>query len=198
MGRKSIDRKRNTDQELQKKFIEQLSPVVHSNGLSKLTMQKVAQQLGVSKATLYEQFATKEALLSSIVHYKLARLSRYKQLLLAEPSAVEGYKAIMKFLAIELAEVSNQYLSDLQRLYPHLWKDIATFIEEAAQKLEAFYKQGMAANTFRQIHPAILKLSDTFFLYRLTDPAFLQKEQLNIQQAFGHFMQLRLYGLVQQ
>lgn len=52
-------------------FLEKASQLFIENGAKSLTMDDIAKEFGMSKKTLYQKYANKEALLSDVLHFKM-------------------------------------------------------------------------------------------------------------------------------
>lgn len=74
--------------------------VLRLEGPSAVTMERVAQVAGVSKATLYRRYPHRQALLEALVAQKATRLSRA---LRADPPSVAALRAQLEAFVTELA-----------------------------------------------------------------------------------------------
>ena len=74
MGRKPVDKERIDDPELKATWISRLAPVYLRNGLTRFTMDDIASKLGISKATLYKYYASREEILDDVVQRRIEEL----------------------------------------------------------------------------------------------------------------------------
>ncbi|HAI79685.1 MAG TPA: TetR/AcrR family transcriptional regulator, partial [Chryseobacterium sp.] len=56
---------------MDKKFLEKVVELFIDNGAKTLTMDDIAKEFGMSKKTLYQKYANKEALLEDVLAFKL-------------------------------------------------------------------------------------------------------------------------------
>lgn len=199
MGRRSSQKLRKDIQPNQEEWLAQLLPFFAAQGLREVTMDDVVRFLGISKATLYSYYGSKDDIL---LHMTIQRLNKLRQsiailqqldvpYLSRYPLAVEGvYSALSDF--------SNALLADLQITYPTIWQYILSFIEEAVEKLTQYYENGILLGFFRPVSSAVLALNDRLFLTALAQLDFLQQSQLSFQQAFDAYFSIKLYGIVHQ
>ncbi|MDX2305498.1 MAG: TetR/AcrR family transcriptional regulator [Microscillaceae bacterium] len=197
MGRKAIERERKKDAYKTEKWIKQLLPYFQKNGLKGITMDLVAKELNRSKTTVYEYFSSKEELLDLMVAYKLKQIGGFEKILNdASQSYIDRCYAVLKYQADHISDISNLFLADLREFHPDLWVRVQDFLEDAAQKIEAFYQAGIYHQEFNPIHTAILTLNDHFFFRVLTDPDFLSRHGLTLQEAFDQYLKLKFFGLI--
>ncbi len=97
-------------------------------GFSRVLMDDLARELGMSKKTLYSHFASKEDLLRAV----LARRTReVEQGLEAIVSAKETFPLklghLARFLQSKLADVSPVFLGDIRRYAPECFQVVEEF-----------------------------------------------------------------------
>lgn len=121
-------------------------------GFSRVTMDEIATDSGVSKKTLYQQFSSKDLLLKAVLD-QLAReveAEAKKIILDAKLDFTEKVKALLTMLGVRLSQIGRPFMEDLQRYAPERWKEIENvrrkkFLENFGRVL----KEGMAQGIFR-------------------------------------------------
>ncbi len=159
-------------------------------------MDEVAQQLNISKATLYKHFRSREEIIETALIVKLNDIGSFKEMLFDEsqPYLDRYFNSIHLFFA-EISGISTEFLFDLKKLYPEIWKRVEFFREYAATMLKAFYQKGIESAIFNDVDPAILVLNDKMFFDAISDPDFLIQNGLSLQKAFRDYFTLRTQGL---
>jgi len=196
MGRKSLPKPRLNDQQRKQAWAEELFARFQENGLRAVTMDEAASMLGVSKATLYKYFRSREEILACALGWKLDNIRRFREHL-ADPnlSYVDRFLGALGLASAELSSISTIFLADLRSLYPSLWEQIQVFIAQSLQDLRAFYEEGIAQGALANVHPGVLVATDESFFQRLADPDFLAAEDLTLREALGHYFTLKFGGL---
>lgn len=95
-------------------------------GFKKVTMDELAEELGMSKRTLYQYFPGKQALLREALLAKIDEISKgLSQLAEArdEPFGVR-LQALMHFMSDHLPRPSRIFLRDMERLTPEVWAEV--------------------------------------------------------------------------
>lgn len=197
MGRKSINRQRKQNNNKTQEWSLILFPYLQVHGLKGITMDSVAKELQISKATLYDYFQTKEELIALTLQCKLEKIRGFEYILNNEQLNFPDrcYK-MLKYLADHISGISNLFLADLKAYYPNLWKEVDLFLEGIAVMMQEFYKKGIEQKAFNEINPRVLAVTDQVFFRALSDPTFLSQQNLTIQEAFEQYAQLKFFGLV--
>ncbi len=178
-------------------WAEQLYPKLNKRGLQGLTMDTIASLMGKSKSTVYEYFKSKEDLVEATIQYKLMQLGGFESILNDTDVAFEHkYLRVMEHVGSVLSDISTLLLHDLKDIFPDLWVRIEEFIDFATGVLESHYKEGIRLGVYNDLDPAILVLSDRLFFQAISDPNFLNRQNLTIQEAFDQYLKLKFYGMV--
>ncbi|MEM0997808.1 MAG: TetR/AcrR family transcriptional regulator [Bacteroidota bacterium] len=197
MGRKAIDKARTVNPGKQRQMAEKLLPLIEGRKLEGLTMDDLAEMLGRSKATIYKYFRSREELFDLALTLKLERIQDFLPLLQnADLPYLDRYFQALELLSRHLSTISNDFLADLQRLFPRLWEKIEMLQALAGRILHGYYQEGVERGILEPIHPAVLVLSDRFLFQALSDPQFLADHQLTIQEAFAAYFKMKFFGIV--
>lgn len=98
-------------------------------GFQRTTSDDIAAALGISKATLYKAFASKEDILREVVRSFIDEIGGQVDAIMADPSLsfVERLAALFSFVGDRLSRFGPWLLRDVQRTAPGVWKDIEAF-----------------------------------------------------------------------
>ena len=121
-------------------------------GFKTFTMDDLAHNLGISKKTLYEQFASKQILVDACLDYALEMTCKRTELFFAgEGSVIEnifmGQKEIENFFNIK----SGRPLWELKRYFPKTYErmDLA-FAKSDALFIDMLFERGWKEGLFRK------------------------------------------------
>ncbi|MEX0811392.1 MAG: TetR/AcrR family transcriptional regulator [Chitinophagales bacterium] len=196
MGRKPIKKERIDAPELKKEWVRILTPIYMRKGLRSMNMQVVAKTIGVSKATLYKYFSSREEIIEYALETKLEEIGAFKNQLFDNSLSFQDryFHAIFVFFN-GIAGVSNEFLRDLKNMYPNVWKKVEFFREYTVSMLQLFYENAIEAGIFKAVNPHILVMNDKQFFDLISDPDFLNEQNISIQEAFKDYFTLRISGL---
>lgn len=196
VGRKPVKKKRIDDPVAKEKWVRLLLPIYIKRGLRHFSMDDVAGHLGISKATLYKHFSSREEIIEHALIVKLNDIGSFRDKLFDEDlKYVDRYFNAIHLFFSEISGISTDFLLDLKLLYPDIWRRVEFFRDYASDQLQAFYKQGIEQELFNNVSPILLVTSDRVFFDFLSDPKFLKDNNLSLQQAFHDYFKLRTKGL---
>jgi AcrR family transcriptional regulator len=97
-------------------------------GISKVTLDEIASDLGMSKKTMYKFFPSKEDLLATIVHSMMSNNSIcIEGIIGSDKPFMQKANELFAFLGRQIGTISKQFIIDLQRFSPSLWKELEEF-----------------------------------------------------------------------
>jgi AcrR family transcriptional regulator len=196
VGRKPTDKQRHRNPRKTRPWITTLAAIYFTKGVRNLSMDDIAGILGVSKATLYKYFATREEILEEVVQHKLRSVSRFQAALFdTRVPYVERYFLALELSTRELANVSTEFLEDLRELYPDVFQRVMDFVDAAVMVLGQFYAQGVEAGVFRRLHPQVMAYTDRIFLQSLTDIHNLRRMGVTFETALREYFRMKFLGI---
>lgn len=100
------------------KYLEKIVVLVKDRGLD-LSMENIAESIGVTKKTLYNQFTSKELLIEDCMKYMSIELQNAVACLVDEsiPSS-EGFRQGIANMKDKMFDISHVFLRDLHLVYP--------------------------------------------------------------------------------
>ncbi|MGQ3014423.1 MAG: TetR/AcrR family transcriptional regulator [Flavobacteriales bacterium] len=198
MGRKPLPKQRTLDTEVRREWLKKLMPFFTKYGFSSIRMDEMAVQVGVSKATFYKHFISKEDLISSLLKWKIEEISGYMPMLLDSSTGfAERYFKAVEISLIGLGGISNVLLSDLEREYPELHKQLATFQKLNLKVLGEFYTEAKNAGFLKSsVDVKTLLIMEELILLQITDPNYLKQKQITLKDFFVKYLHIRSEAIV--
>ncbi|MCD8529065.1 MAG: TetR/AcrR family transcriptional regulator [Chitinophagales bacterium] len=197
MGRNAIKKPRLKNPKKRQEIIDGLIAFFRENSLAASTMDEVAEGIGKSKATLYKYFPTKEKMVGELVSYKVTEISKFALILQDESIPfIKRYELSFQLLEQHIADISNDFLEDLQSVFPVIYKYIEQLIDLAVNELTQYYEKGMQLGLFNNLNARMLSLNDFIMFRSFTNPQFLKENQTTIRQAFIDYYEIRCMGLL--
>lgn len=139
---------------MDKKFLEKVVNLFIDNGAKTLTMDDIAKEFGMSKKTLYQMYANKEALLEDVLEFKLTEvIDKLNELDFKIENAVD--RMFCRDEEIEKAAQSNNSLliRQLIKYYTaifnkHMMNFSERFAEVLIHNIDRGREQGYYRNDF--------------------------------------------------
>lgn len=197
MGRKAIDKARNSNDTKRTKWVRELYPFFKSRGLLGFNMEEVALCLNVSKATIYNYFQSKDEIIDCYLSEKFKDLSGFESKIedLNRPFN-DRYENAMLHLTQAMSDLSPQVRSDLQHIFPEKWENLNVVISECLVRIKQHYVNGIDSGVYQSFHPDILILCDRNMLFYMSDTEQLAASGLSLREAFSAYMMVRKNGML--
>jgi len=198
MGRKSTERYRYKDQEIKEKHTVRFMVYFQNNGVEKISMSRMAKDLGMSKTTIYNHFTSKEEIIEAAITYKLNVISEYQTVLenITLPYT-ERYRKAMLFFCVQIFDVSSKLLVQIKEGYPKIWRKVAVFQKNVMLDLESYYEIGIEIGVFKSdANPLLLSLDDQKFFDLLSNQDILRENNIEVLEAFNHHFRIKFNGVL--
>jgi len=134
------------------RILEKVKKLYHRHGIKSVTMDDVANHLGISKKTIYNYFKNKEDLVRQVLLLEQEQRSVILEGILKKKlNSIEELSEIYKMINELFQEYNSSMEYDIRKYYP----DIYTWVKEAKRKwmYEAMYnnmKRGKREGLYRK------------------------------------------------
>jgi AcrR family transcriptional regulator len=137
--------------ELKDRIIQEASTLFLNKGIKSMTMSDIANELGISKRTLYEVFRDKDELLETCVRAHLEKADHEMETLAANSENV--IDTLMRIYEKHLWEVKNVHrsvLHDLKKYHSSIYKKIECKQKEGIYTFMPLFNKGMEQGLIRK------------------------------------------------
>ena len=119
-------------------------------GIKSVTMDFIAEELGVSKRTIYEHFADKTTLLTEGLKYNgQFHQQKIEKLLAESANAIEGLYLIGLENHKKMSQINPSFFIDLHKHYPKVYEAVNRgFLEASRLLMEHLFRQGIDDEIF--------------------------------------------------
>lgn len=134
---------------LREKIVRTAFEAFSESGIKSITMDEIANMLGISKRTLYEVFNDKEELLIAGLEYQQKGMIEFGQQVLSESDNV--LDIILKFYkkSIEIYHNTNKRFFEDMHKYPRVQAKMKENRDNNSQKTVEFFQKGVEQGIFR-------------------------------------------------
>ena len=156
-------------------------------GFSKVTLDEIATELGMSKKTLYKYFEDKEDLLRAGIEENLRKISQeIDAITTSDGSFAEKLAKVMMLIGKQMSRLSRGAMLDMQKFTPELWNQIETFRrEQIFNKIGKMISQARRENIFRShVNEQILTLMIINCVQGILNPEILSQNSFSAEEAF--------------
>ncbi len=167
------------------------------SGISKVTLDEIATELGMSKKTMYKFFPSKEDLLKTIVHTMMNGLRvRVEAVVNSDKPFVEKAPELLALIGHQISIMSKQFLFDLQRFTPELWKEIDDFRRQRIlTNVRKIFIQAQDEGVFRKdLDIELFILVFTSSVQGIVNPQTLSQQSFSAEEALHGIFRIIFEG----
>lgn len=161
--------------EIREKIIEGAGELFIKHGTRQVTMDTIAQELGISKRTIYENFKDKNDLLSNFLSEAIMRHKKQSiEILKSADNVIDALFKFGEYNQETLKEINPCFFDDVKKYHPDVFKNIMG--NDQIKNYEVTYmilKRGINEGNFRKeidIEIANLFIHHTMeFFHKMTE-----------------------------
>lgn len=137
--------------ETREKILKGTIQVFNKKGL-KLTMDDVAEELKISKKTIYKEFKSKDEIFDSMVDYVFDNIKAREQEILEseEYSTLDKIRLLLSAMPVSYRNINFQELYPLSDKYPKVYKKLQRRLETCWEPTFRLLEQGKEEGLIRQ------------------------------------------------
>ena len=181
-------------QEVKRKYLAKLLPIIKHRGLSHMKIDDIVRSMDISKATFYKHFSSKEEVVEQVADMVVGYLQQATTLIGDESSPyLQRFQNAFAQSLLIASYLSDTFLLDLKQVFPTSWERVKQAQQERGRQLQRFYEQGIAAGVFQPISPVLAILQDELLLRSIMDPVFLMEHDLSLRTLLYDYYELQKY-----
>jgi len=197
MGRRPTNKERKNNTAKKDVWVANLFPYFKNNGFMGFSMDDVASFLGVSKATIYNHFASKDEIIDYYLDKKIEDFNVFTEALEDNSlTLIHRYENALRYLVSQMVDVSPRVRSDLEISFPEKWNLFQQMLNKALSQLGDHYRQGIEDGIFLNVNVDLLLLCDKDMLMFISDEQKLIEGNVDPALAFEQYMHIRKNGLL--
>ena len=182
------------------RIVEVATEYFLKHGFSKVTTDDIANELGMSKKTLYAHFPSKIALLEAVLVDKFAGVeAKLKEVTRAYPHDFStALHELLSNTQRELEEIKPPFVRDMRQKAPHVFKMVerrrAELIERHFGKL---FVEGQRAGMVRKDIPTKLMIETLLTMVQgIMNPPKMQELEMAPKEGFTGIIKIVLEGAI--
>ncbi|MDP5062284.1 MAG: TetR/AcrR family transcriptional regulator [Maribacter sp.] len=184
---------------MKEKIRDTASQLFLERGFKSITMDDIANEIGMSKKTIYSEYSNKTSLVEDCVMHKFCDLSNGIDLIIAmEKNAIEELYEIKKYVMSHLNDEKSSPQYQLMKYYPKIHKNLKLMQFDKMHKcilmnVEGGLKQGLFRDN---INPEFVARIYFTGLNSIKDQNMFPLEQFPIGKLMDSFLEYHIRGIV--
>ena len=166
----------------------------------KFTMDDLARRLGMSKRTLYENFASKEDLIGSLLADAVEEIKAKRETIAKDDTLDlrEKFRQMMSVRASAWPESTEHLMIEIKRSLPEQWQKVETAMDELWQMIEDLLQEGSQSGDFRPVFPPAVRVMFKGAFNEFANYNFLLKHKVTMREMIDYMIDILMYGIVTQ
>ena len=164
----------------------------------KFTMDDLANELGMSKKTIYTVFPDKGTLLLEMVDFAFDSVANTQSKALNNPdmSLVEKLKTILGVLPDAYVGVDFTQLYVLKGKYPEAYDRLQERLESGWERTHALIDEGIEKGLIRDVNKVVFQIAHEATLERFLMGDELSKSKMSYEDALTELVEILTEGIV--
>lgn len=189
----------HTEVEIKDRILHQSYELFNKFGFHKVTMQEIANSMGMSKKTLYKFFEGKEQIIREIIENKKCDIDNYLEKLWADENLdfVEKISSMMNFIRTQLPNMRGPLFEDLKKNIPEIWTEINESRKKyIREKYSRLLKEGIKKGSVRKdLDEEVVMLVYINAIHNILVPEVLSELPLTAEQVFDTIVTTLFLGI---
>jgi hypothetical protein len=184
---------------MKEKIRDTASQLFLEHGFKSITMDDIANEIGMSKKTIYSEYSNKTSLVEDCVMSTFCNLSDGIDLIIAmDKNAIEELYEIKKYVMSHLNGEKSSPQFQLMKYYPKIHKNLKLMQFEKMHKCVLFnIKRGLEQELFRDnIDPEFIARIYYTGMNNIKDQNIFPLEQFPISKLMDSFLEYHIRGIV--
>ena len=165
----------------------------------KITMERVAKELSISKKTLYKYFKNKDDLFNGVADmYKKDIQDKFESTFKNREDSFAAMCEVFTYLAFKIGlTINNYFIDEVRKVYPRLWKDFLDFRSKQINKyFPVVIKSGVENGYIRKDVNVEIAFSMFFAsVNNIVTPDFLAVKYFSASDAIKEILTIFFYGI---
>jgi len=179
------------------RILESAQGKIFDRGFSKVTVDEIAEDLGMSKKTIYKFFPSKEDIMLGILRMTMRRIEKQVVGIVdSDKPFEEKFPAFLALLARMARNISKPLQKDIQKYMPAVDREIEEFRREKIYgRLNQMFRQAKAEGFLREdLNVDIFMMVFTSAAQSIMIPSVLADHSFSAQEAFKQIFRILFEG----
>jgi AcrR family transcriptional regulator len=194
----------DTGSEIKDRILNNSIELFRTRGIKNVSTEMIASECGISKKTLYETFESKEQMVNEIIKYSETMLDLHWEKIHSkithnpDVDFIELFHQLMLIINKIFYVMSTPFLSDLKKLYPHIWNELREYRRQRIKNyFGVLFEIGQKAGFIRaDISPDLAYFIHYFTIDNILTPEIISEIPLSANDIIEGVLKILMTGLL--
>lgn len=178
------------------RIIQSARELFNQRGYRSVTLDDIANSLGMSKKTIYQYFSGKEEIADEVLreHFKMVerRIERIRE---GGHDPVTRLHHIITTVKEMRKKVNPQFFEDIQKFAPELWEKLEKQRDERTVLMEVLIREGQESGLIKDINPRLVVMMYSNIVHNMLRPDQLIQHGFSVEEVFDTLVEVFLNGI---
>lgn len=188
------------EQITKKRILDKSYEMFQSYGYLKVTMEEIAQDLGISKKTLYKHFTNKEHVLRDLVSSVKCEIEERFEKIFSDESLdfIEKLEKVLDVIGENIRRMKGHLTQDLIKNHPDIWNGIQEFKRQKSHvQFTKLIEQGIKEGYIKaDINSQIIVMIYSAAIHEIMVPEVLAQVPLTSNQVYDEIIKTLFEGIL--
>ncbi len=169
------------------------------HGFDGISMDEVSTQTGISKATLYRYFTSKEEIVRGMARFLIDHLDSVRFSEVNSLSDVmQGVEEFYTKSVLIAALSGTNFLKDLEHKFPDCYENCLTAMGEMEERFSGFYTRAVELGCFRDLPFALISRQFGSMLSTILNMDYLEENQMTLKESIRSYYRMFLCQILKE
>jgi AcrR family transcriptional regulator len=186
-----------TDFDSQERILAHARDKFLQQGFSKVTIDEIAADLGISKKTIYKFYPSKEELLRASLHAMIQSAGgELERISASDKPFVEKVAQALIVMSGYVQKIRRESIADFQRNVPSLWREVDRYRQEhIVSKLITMIARARSESIFRpDVNEQVLLQMFVSSIQGVLNPEILTRHSFSLEEAARSIFRILFEG----
>lgn len=188
------------EQLTKKRILEKSHEMFQSFGFSKVTMEEIASNLGISKKTLYKHFTNKEHVLRELVASVKCDVEEKFEKIFADETTdfIQKLQNVLDTIGENIKKMHGNLTQDLIKNHPEIWSGIQEFRRQKNHgQFTKLINQGIKEGYIKaDINSELIVMIYTAAIHEIMIPEVLSQLPFTSNQVYDEIIKILFEGIL--
>ena len=188
------------EQVTKKRILDKSHEMFQNFGYSKVTMEEIAQNLGISKKTLYKFFSNKKHILTEVISSVKCEVEQKFEKVLSDENSdfIQKLQGVFDIIGENVKYMQGHFTSDIILNHPEIWSEIQEFKRKKSHvQFSRLIEQGMREGFIKSdISSQLTVLVYSAALREIMVPDILSQIPMSKNQVYHEIIKMLFEGIL--
>jgi len=165
-------------------------------GYRKVTMDEIAEDLAMSKNTIYKTFTSKEEIAKSLVKRLQQQINvGLLDIEKTQKDPLKAFSSCVLLMRKKLGPWFEHFFREIPVELPDLWEEFVRYRNEKILEIRSLVDKGIKKGSFRKVNPSIAVQAYLGAVKAILSPKFLEEEKITFDQALEEILDIWSNGI---